>query len=141
MRRELAEYLRELSEYGNVGADYPYFDAYWQKGERRWPYLIEVDGEAAGFALVNTFGVSGRPVDFAMAEFYVAPAMRGRGVGGFAVGEVFARHQGIWEIGVFAGNIPALAFWSRVLSSRVTAPLERTTIGDRICFRIVPGAS
>jgi predicted acetyltransferase len=88
----MQDYLAELSRYGEVNAAYPHFDAYWSEDDR-WPYLIEVDDQLAGFALVNKWSPSHQGTDFAVAEFYILPDFRNAGIGGRACdGMTPARH-------------------------------------------------
>ena len=46
----------------------------------RWPYLILADGHLAGFVLINDVSHSGRPLDFAVAEFFVVRKHRRGGI-------------------------------------------------------------
>ena len=58
LRNLLEKYLYEFSEWEGQDVDcnglygYPYLDAYWTD-EKRYPFLILVDGKLAGFAMVN----------------------------------------------------------------------------------------
>lgn len=136
----LPVYLAELGEYGEVDADYPYFDAYWQEGENRWPYLVTLEGQPCGFALVNCWSASGLGTDFSIAEFYIVPAARRGGVGLEAVSLLLFARPGLWELGVFAGNEPALAFWSRVIEQAGADAPERIVVDSEVIyrFRILP---
>ncbi|MDF3935796.1 GNAT family N-acetyltransferase [Pseudomonas citronellolis] len=111
----LPGYLHELG----VDCDlYPYLALYWVE-EGRHPYLIRVDGQVAGFALVRRLSEQGL---WELAEFYVAGALRRRGVGRSAAWALFAEHPGAWQLNVLTGNRDALAFWLRVVP-RGTVPL------------------
>lgn len=131
----LSAYLAELGQYGEVDAGYPYFDAYWQEPESRWPYLVTLDGEPCGFALVNRWSVSGLGMDFSVAEFYVAPDARRGGVGCEAAGRVLSARPGLWELGVLAGNEPALTFWPRAIAQTGAGAPERIEKQDEVIFR------
>ena len=112
---------------GEDGAfDDPGFADYWGGDPRRSVVLFRVAGDPAGFALVNDWAPSGRPVDRALAEFFVLAKYRRAGIGGRAARTLFAGAPGLWELGVTDYNAPALAFWRRVLAvgtSSETAPL------------------
>jgi predicted acetyltransferase len=115
VRRLMPPYLRELAAL--CGAPpiagtprYPGLAGYWLRPGRH-AFVIEADGASAGFALVNRWSPSGRGVDRAMAEFYITPAHRRRGVGRAAAGRIFAAHAGIWEVSVLTANTAALQFW------------------------------
>lgn len=116
IRRLLSEYLAELSAYGDVDKSYPYFGAYWNEGETRWPYLILGDGEFIGFAFVNTVSPSGRGTDFSMAEFYIEPFARTRGYGLAGAKELLLKHEGQWELSIMRANARAQRFWPKVMS-------------------------
>lgn len=125
LRRLLADYLRELSAYGEVDPAYPYLDAYWDPRERRWPYLLWRGDAVAGFALVNNHAPSGLVTDFAMAEFYVAPEARGSGSGREAAVAIFRLHPGVWELGIMAPNVLAQRFWPKAIAASGAEALQR----------------
>ncbi len=101
----------ELNEYGEF--DYRYLDHYWapDEGEARHAFFIRVDGKRAGFALIRA--VNGVNV---FAEFFVMRTFRGTGVGAAAARAVFARLPGNWLVHQVPANVPAQAFWRRVVS-------------------------
>jgi predicted acetyltransferase len=116
----LASHLAELG----AAADYPWLDRYWTDANR-WPYVACRDEEAVGFALVRVVNDG----QLELAELYVEPAHRRRGVGGVIARELFARHVGAWRVRVLAHNARGLAFWQSMLpSARVGEVLED---GDR----------
>lgn len=135
IKAQLTHYLRELSQFGDVGEEYPYLDRYWQAGEQRWPYLIRSGPELAGFALVNAHSVTPQPVDFAMAEFFVQPKQRGAGIGLAAMEALFARHPGTWQIAVMLGNHQARRFWQRVLEHLSVRDLQSSKVDGMIAHR------
>ncbi|MBE0609698.1 MAG: GNAT family N-acetyltransferase [Dehalococcoidia bacterium] len=101
----------ELNEYGEF--DYRYLDHYWapDEGEARHAFFIRVDGKRAGFALIRV--VNGVNV---FAEFFVMRSFRGHGVGAAAARAVFALLAGNWLVHQVPANVPAQAFWRRVVS-------------------------
>ena len=119
LRRLLELYLYDLSRVGGRGPDesgrfgYRHLNAYW-KERGRHAYLAKVDGEWAGFALVNKRSPLGG-ADWWMAEFFILAAFRRRGIGEQLARSVFARHPGIWHVGELAGNREAQAYWRRVI--------------------------
>jgi predicted acetyltransferase len=129
--------LAELSKFGEVDLSYPYFDSYWQDVDR-WPYLIFCNRQLAGFALVNSWSPSGLGTDFAMAEFYVAPAFRRQKLGRGAFDLLIRKHPGQWELSVFDDNTAALMFWQRSLGqSDLVSQLEHPS-ATVFRFRAVP---
>lgn len=100
-----------------VGPDgrfaYDFFNRFW-----RFPYLIHVDQEIAGFAFViDECPLTGRTPCWFMAEFFVLRAYRRRGVGQGALAAMLQRHPGEWHIGVPQANRPARQFWSKALTA------------------------
>ena len=86
------------------------------------PYLIRVAGELAGFAIVDAKG-STPDIQFNMAQFWVHRKFKGRGVGADAVGQLFARYAGLWEVNVIPANRGAFAFWRRVIHRHAVGPV------------------
>lgn len=134
LRDFLRDYLAELSRYGKVIVDYPFFDAYWQADDR-WPYMIEADGQLVGFALVNTWSPSQRGTDFALAEFYILPDFRHAGVGTRAFAALLHKHRGVWELSVMAQNEAARIFWQRTIATADITMVERCIVEDEIVYR------
>lgn len=92
---------------------YPHLDSYWREAAR-WPYLILADGHLAGFVLINDVSHSGRPLDFAVAEFFVVRKHRRGGVGRAAARLAIQNRPGQWEMAVSRRNPGAQAFWRGV---------------------------
>ncbi|MBW6420408.1 GNAT family N-acetyltransferase [Rhizobium sp. XQZ8] len=138
LRSLLSDCLTEFEKYGGSGPDYPYFDAYWEQPDHRWPYLIRLDDRYAGFAFVNTWSPSGRGTDFAIAEFYVVPDARGRGVGFEAAKTILNERPGQWELSVMARNAPAQKFWPRIIDAIGAGDVERIVSDETTiyCFTI-----
>lgn len=101
----------ELNEHGEF--DYRYLDHYWapEDIEARHAYFIRADAQRAGFALVRV--VNGVNV---FAEFFVMRSFRGSGVGTAAARAVLTRLPGNWLVHQVPANLPAQAFWRRVVS-------------------------
>lgn len=127
LARLMQLYLHDFSElaplespFGELADDglfaYPHLADYWTE-PRREPLLVRASGHLAGFVLVNAWSASGRPVDFAIAEFFIARKYRRHGIGAEAVRQVIAARPGQWEVAVLAINKPALAFWRRALTA------------------------
>ena len=128
LERLLQLYLHDFSEfaprhtvYGEVGADglFPYppgLDPYWREPGRE-PLLIRADGAIAGFVLLNRWSALDRPLDRAVAEFFVLRKHRRAGVGTGAAHAAFRRHPGRWEVPVAAYNPDALRFWRHATST------------------------
>jgi predicted acetyltransferase len=116
IERLLGGYLEELL--GSARVDYPGLSLYWSEANRH-PFVIEADGRIAGFALV-------RDVDdgaiHEMAEFYVGPAFRRRGVGRSAAAMLFDRFGGRWQLQFAVGNAKARTFWQSMIPAATETP-------------------
>lgn len=127
MRDYIAEMAR-LIEGIDPNGPYPYFDLYWAEPETRWPFWLKVGTANAGFALIDHDVGADR---FDMAEFFVAPSYRRKGVGKSAARRLIARFPGSWRITQRESNAPAIAFWHHVLDGFVTYD-ETTSVTDAV---------
>lgn len=98
--------------------------SYWNEPGRH-PFIIRVDEELAGFALVNKVG-SSSDVDWNMGEFFVVSKFQGRGVGRRAAKMIFDRFPGVWEVRQIPQNQPAVDFWEKVVSEYTNGDYERS---------------
>ena len=78
-------------------------------------FVFQVAGKPAGFALVDN-AVSLPENELWMSQFFVVKKYRRRGIGSLAAKRVFDHVRGKWEVGQMPRNIPAQAFWRRVIS-------------------------
>ena len=127
-------YLTELSQYDEVDADYPYFDAYWRDDDR-WPYLIKADDQIAGFALVNKWSPSQLGTDFAIAEFYILPAFRKNGIGSSTFLLLLEKHKGIWEVSIIGDNHTAHNFWKTTIHQANILHLKQILEEPEVIYR------
>jgi len=110
LSRLLELYQHDFTEFLDADVDahglygYKYLDHYWTEPDRH-PFLFQVDGRWAGFALVR----SGPPHD--MAEFFVMRKYRRSGIGREAARAVFARFPGEWQVREERENRGATKFW------------------------------
>jgi len=112
---DFSEYdASEISENGIY--EYNYFEDYWID-KNRFPYLVLIDNNLAGFAMVN--GVShfdkGHKL-FNMAEFFIMRKYRHCGFGLIIAIKVFELHKGEWEVAQYVKNVPSIRFWDKVLN-------------------------
>ena len=127
--RLLQLYFYDFSEFLplklNAEGEYPYryLDAYWapDPGESRYAYFIRngPGSDLAGFAMVrvvNSVNV--------MAEFCVLRPCRRGGIGSSAVKLLLEKHPGRWLIHEVATNLPAQAFWRRVIEEVTSGRFE-----------------
>jgi predicted acetyltransferase len=122
LARLMQLYLYDFSEFTNNDVDkfgkYPFpLTEFWKNPNRR-PFLIRVDDQIAGFVLVGLQATSlltpPKKVNF-IAEFFVMKKYRKHGVGEFAARYVFDQFPGDWEVDEIAENLPAQAFWRKII--------------------------
>jgi predicted acetyltransferase len=85
---------------------------YWQKPEH-YPYLIKVDGEAAGFSLARKFPNESETFD--MGQFFVLRKFKRKKVGESAFRLTAQKHPGQWLVRVLPDNLAAQGFWKKVV--------------------------
>lgn len=119
LRRLLELYQHDLSRIDGRTPDdrgaygYRYLDLYW-KEPGRYAYLLRVDGKWAGFALVNKWSPRAG-ADWSVAEFFILPPFRRRGLGERLARAVLERHRGTWHVAQMRSNREAIAFWRKVV--------------------------
>lgn len=80
-----------------------------------YPFLIRVENELAGFAMV--YQPMDLPVtDWRMGEFFILNKFKGKGVGQTVAYQLFNQFKGKWSVPVIPQNQGALAFWQHIIS-------------------------
>jgi predicted acetyltransferase len=98
----------DVDEYGRF--DSPRLDAYWTEADCH-PFLIRVDQQLAGFALVHRQSRLHSPFDgHSIADFFIMRRYRRQGVGRTAAILLFDRFPGPWEVSSSADNVPGHVF-------------------------------
>jgi len=112
LREMLYEYEKEIV--GEKAEEYKYLDAYFEK-PNRFPYFIKVDGEIAGFVLINKHlliledGTN-------LSEFYVKKEFRKNRIGMEASKMAYQLFPGKWEVRQILENPIAHSFWLKSIS-------------------------
>ncbi len=92
-------------------------DEVWYKPKRN-TFLVKVDGELAGFAIVD-HGVRGEysdaPEIVLMVEFFVMAAFQGQGIAEQVAIRLFDLYPGKWEVFELEKNVRAQRFWRRII--------------------------
>lgn len=126
----LEKYNYEFSQYDKIpfGADglYHYWplEAYWTEANRA-AYFILVEDTLAGFALINAHPECDHPLDWAVAEFFVAYPYRRSGVGSAVMAEIFLRHRGVWHIKYHPANTASAAFWNGIARKHASGEVKK----------------
>ena len=94
---------------------------------QRFQLLIQVDGNPAGFALIQVEAGDGAD-EVDMREFFVMRAYRKRGVGEFAARRSFDRFRGRWTVFELRENKVAQAFWRKVIGKYTGGRYEEKTL-------------
>ncbi|MEH7462194.1 GNAT family N-acetyltransferase [Bacillus thuringiensis] len=102
----------DVNEHGLY--EYMYVDHYFTE-EGRFPFFIKVNGKYAGFALIQAIEENSRTY-YSMSEFFVMKKYRKSGVGKHAAVQLFSKFPGEWEVAEMEENVPAQAFWRKVIS-------------------------
>lgn len=88
----------------------PYFsDKHWKA------FLVKVNNEMAGFALLNKTSVSTQTV-WHIAEFFILAKFQGQGFGTQVAQQIWEKYPGHWEISVIPENTTALGFWRKIIA-------------------------
>lgn len=86
---------------------------YWRQSATQ-PFLINVDGELAGFVTVDDeTHLPGAELN--IGYFFVSRRFRGQGVAKFVVSALLSRFPGQWQIFHINANAPAREFWAHVM--------------------------
>ncbi len=113
---------RDVNQLGLYG--YQYLDCYWTE-DKRWAYFILVDGNLAGFIMINDLSeVYDRRSDFQMAEFFVMHKYRRLGVGKKAFFKVLDIHKGKWQLKRHPANLTSVHFWNKVINEYTLGAFE-----------------
>lgn len=114
-------YLHDFSEFEDIrpGDDgryaYPYLAHYWED-PARYPFLIRVDGDLAGFALLRLEAdpMTGQQA-MDVAEFFVLRHFRRQGVGAQAARRLWDLFPGQWHVRVLKSNESGYHFWEKTI--------------------------
>lgn len=130
LQRLMEFYQYDFSEYENSDLDsrgmygYAWLDHYWSE-EGRYPFLVRVDGQLAGFVLVNQFTLLPTS-EWSIAEFFIMRKYRRKGVGKTVAFSIFDKFRGVWETFQLDNNIPAQHFWRKVISEYTNGQYTET---------------
>jgi predicted acetyltransferase len=129
-----------LDEIGHTGRDQL---MRWFGDPSAQPMIILQSGVPVGFAIVAR-GASrpGRsPVDYRMAEFFVARSHRRLGVGAHAMRLLLDRFAGRWEIVEVQRNRGAVDFWRRAIRDYTRGDYAERVVDGEVRQTFVSGGA
>jgi len=135
----LDSYLEDLVAYGATPGPYDFLNEYWTEPDRSAWFIGDAPPE--GFALINRYSTLDLPTDHAVAEYYIRPEARRRGLGTAAALALIANNPGQWEVTVLRQNTPALAFWQAVFQEAPIEGFKQLGTQDFIVHRFVSGGA
>ncbi len=123
-------YAHDFSEFSDlkIGVDgrfgYEPLPLYWTESNR-YPFLVRVNGDLAGFVLIQRGSKVSRVEDiWDVAEFFVLRGYRRHGVGSRVAHDVWKMFTGHWEVRVTEKNAAARPFWQRAVTEFTGMPAE-----------------
>jgi predicted acetyltransferase len=126
-------YVYDMSEYmGWEAPDSGLFGGcddlprYWDQPGNH-PFLIKLDEELVGFALIDGNPTRGG-ADFRVGEFFVLRKFRRLGIGERIARELFDRFRGRWHIEQLLKNTPARQFWCKVVARYTDGNFVESTV-------------
>lgn len=87
-------------------------------------YLIKIDGELAGFALLNQATTTPQ-TNWNVGEFCILAKFQGKGIGRQVIEKILNANPGIWEVAVIPENKSALGFWERTINRYTNGNYKR----------------
>lgn len=91
----------------------------------RHAFLVKVDNELAGFALINKVG-STPDVDWHVGEFFIIAKFQGKGVGSYVAEQICDQFPGTWETTLIPENRAALEFWEKFVNKYSKGKFEKS---------------
>lgn len=138
IERLMQLYLYDFNIYYNDDVNslglftYAKLDSYWGE-EGKYPFLIYVDDKIAGFALVSSHTyLQENKGGKSIAEFFVMPKYRRRGVGTYVAHKLFDMFPGKWEVSEINDNIPAIQFWRFAINKYTKGKYKETILDNEV---------
>jgi predicted acetyltransferase len=113
---EMLDFSVEANGLYDIGGD---LDGCWETPSR-YTYLLKVDGELAGMAVVDDYKANPEARSYEaptadVAEFFVMRKFRRSGVGRYFAFTLFDRFPGAWSVRQVAENRGGIAFWRKII--------------------------
>ena len=113
---DFSEYLDFEIEKNRLFQAYPDLETYWE-GKLKFPYIIKIDNQYVGFALVRNVEDTSVTSFFSISEFFILKKYRQKGIGGYIAFQIFDLHKGYWQIYQIEKNKVVQLFWRNIISS------------------------
>ncbi|MDR3301011.1 MAG: GNAT family N-acetyltransferase [Spirochaetaceae bacterium] len=125
----LSQMLKEMKDIPDE-EEYQHLDDYWTNADYI-PYFILADGEIAGFVLLDKYFwiLPKEKTNYGVAEIYIQPDMRRKGIATAAMFRIFELYPGNWEIRPLDGSAEARAFWEHTLEMYTCGNYKTTCFG------------
>lgn len=101
------------------------FESYFIESHR-YPFLVRVNHELAGFVLVNKMGLTA-DTDWNIAEFFITAKFQHRGIGQKIAKQLWQQYPGKWQVSVLPQNERGLQFWRKAISEFTKNQFSETT--------------
>ena len=100
-----------------------------KQAERFHAYVALENSQYIGFALVAPAIVTRKEGSW-MEQFFILKRFRRSGVGRTLALHVFKSHPGPWEVGQLPSNLPAQAFWRKVISTMASGAFVELNVTE-----------
>lgn len=87
----------------------------WPTGYLGHPFIVRVDGELAGFALIKQMNTN-HAADYDVGEFFIVRKFRRKGIGKSVAHYLFDHFPGVWQVRQMMDHKLAQAFWRQVIA-------------------------
>jgi predicted acetyltransferase len=140
LRHLLLYHAHDMSEFGDADVDdaglfhydgFIVLDDYWTD-DKRHPFLVRVAGKLAGFAVMLEEEFDDGGGCFFMVDFFILKRYRRQGVGQFVAHHLFDLFPGEWQVSEIALNLPAQAFWRKIIGRYTNGQFEEELIEDGV---------
>lgn len=134
VRHLLQLYLHDFSEFDGeeVNAQglyhYPWVEEYWHAPNAA--FLFKAGDHYAGFCLVDN-DVLLTHSEHSISEFFVLRKYRKSGLGRFAASQIFSSRSGVWEVAQHDSNVPAQAYWRKVIAEYSRGNYAETSLNTK----------
>jgi len=110
---DLSEFVDDLNINEKGFFQFDAIDMYFEK-DSLIPLLYKVNGEYAGFVLLNKPPYAPKDIDYCINEFFILKRYRRKGYAKAAIEKVFTMYPGKYVVLQVKKNIAAVSFWHSV---------------------------